>query len=111
MFERLACVAKVQFVLLLTVKESLLPEKSTPHLIFLLDLVCLYRDCTFVLDLKMYSLRHSRSRSFAILLLLAVSGLTVISIGEIFKVYTIRSDGVRIMRRDGSTITFSMPWK
>jgi len=55
--------------------------------------------------------RHFAPHILAIAALLGLSVLSVISFGEGFKILVVRRDGIKLLRRDGSTITFSLPWK
>jgi hypothetical protein len=46
-----------------------------------------------------------------IVILILLSVLAVVSLGEGLKLLVIRRDGVKLRKRDGSTITFDLPWK
>ncbi|KAF8855806.1 hypothetical protein BDZ45DRAFT_746095 [Acephala macrosclerotiorum] len=58
----------------------------------------------------MQFMRRFGSPIIAIAVLIGLSVLTIVSIGEGFKLFVVRKDGIKIRRRDGTTITFNMPW-
>ncbi|CZR56182.1 uncharacterized protein PAC_06070 [Phialocephala subalpina] len=58
----------------------------------------------------MQFMRRSGSPILAVSLLIGLAVLTVVSIGEGFKLFVVRKDGIKLRSRDGSTITLSMPW-
>jgi hypothetical protein len=47
----------------------------------------------------------------AIVILILLSVLAVVSLGEGLKLLVIHRDGVKLRKRDGSTITLDLPWK
>jgi hypothetical protein len=59
----------------------------------------------------MHFLRRLATPATAIPFLIGLSVLVVISIGEGFKIFVIRKEGVRLQRRDGSIVRFNLPWK
>lgn len=65
---------------------------------------------TLVLD-AMHFLRRFGGPIATIIGLIVLSVIAVVSIGEGFKSFIVRRDGIKLRRRDGSTLTFSMPWK
>jgi hypothetical protein len=60
----------------------------------------------------MHFLLRFGGRISAIIALIGLSILAVVSVGEGFKVFLARRDGLQLSKRDGaSTITLNMPWK
>jgi hypothetical protein len=59
----------------------------------------------------MHFLRRFGGPIAAIVALIGLSVIAVVSIGEGFKSFLVQRDGNMLRRRDGSTLTFSMPWK
>jgi hypothetical protein len=56
--------------------------------------------------------RRFGGRIAAIIGLVAVSVITIVSIGEGFKAFLVRRDGAKLDRRDGSsTVTLNVPWQ
>jgi hypothetical protein len=56
--------------------------------------------------------RRFGGRVAAIICLITISVIAIVSIGEIFKAFFVRGDGINLRRRDGSsTVTLNMPWK
>ena len=47
----------------------------------------------------------------AIVILILLSVLAVVSLGEGLKLLVIRRAGVKLRKRDGSTVTFDLTWK
>ena len=67
-----------------------------------------FGNISFVFGQIMHSNRPFRSRRLALLLLIGIPVLTLLSVGHIL---SLQPDGVKLLKRDGSTITFSLPWK
>jgi hypothetical protein len=59
----------------------------------------------------MLLLRRLRSPFLPIAFLIVLAVITVVSVGEGFKVLAIRRDGITLRKRDGFTIAFDLPWK
>jgi hypothetical protein len=59
----------------------------------------------------MHFLRRFGGSITAISFLVSLSVITVVLMGEGFKIFLVRRDGIKLRKRDGSTITFSLPWK
>ena len=56
--------------------------------------------------------RRLSGRLLAIIGLIALSVITIVSIGEGFKTFLVREDANQLEKRDGSaTITLDLPWK
>lgn len=56
--------------------------------------------------------RRFGGRVAAIIGLITISVIAIVSSGEGFKAFFVRSDGINLHRRDGSsTVTLEMPWK
>jgi hypothetical protein len=56
--------------------------------------------------------RRFGGRVAAIIGLITISVIAIVSIGQGFKVFGVRRDGINLRRRDGSsTMTLDMPWK
>ncbi|KUJ23783.1 uncharacterized protein LY89DRAFT_776028 [Mollisia scopiformis] len=58
----------------------------------------------------MQFLRRFGTPLVTISLLIGLSVLTVVSVGEGLKLFVVRRDEFKLRRRDGSTITLNMPW-
>lgn len=59
----------------------------------------------------MHVLRRFGTPILAMTMLILLSVLLLVSVGEGFKSLVVRKEGVTLGKRDGATITFSLPWK
>jgi hypothetical protein len=59
----------------------------------------------------MHFFRRYGAPLLVITVLILLSTLALVSFGEGFKFLIIRREGVTLRERDGSTITFALPWK
>jgi len=56
--------------------------------------------------------RRFSGRLLAIIVLIALSVIAIISIGEGFKIFLVRKEANKLDKRDGSaTVTLNMPWE
>ena len=59
----------------------------------------------------MYFLHRCAKPITAIGILIGLSVVAMVSLGEGFKVFVIRRNDVELTKRDASTITLDLPWK
>jgi hypothetical protein len=56
--------------------------------------------------------RRFGGRVATIIGLITISVVAIVSIGECFKLFLVRRNGITLHRRDGSSaVTLDMPWK
>jgi hypothetical protein len=51
------------------------------------------------------------AKPITIVILILLSVLALVSLGEGLRLLVIRKDDIKLRKRDGSTITFDLPWK
>jgi hypothetical protein len=55
-------------------------------------------------------LRELRPQAVAIILM-SISIVTLIFLGEIFELFSNKKEPLELVKRDGSTIEFTLPWR